>query len=54
MPVGRGCCKGRVPWEKLEVQSTVNFHWLSYGHLQLAELALGKEQSFLPSAEVIK
>lgn len=49
----RSCCKPRAHWRKLKVQSIVTFHWLSYDLLPLAELFLGKEESFLPLAEVV-
>lgn len=29
-------------------------HWLHYGSVPLAELLLGKEESFLPPAKVVK
>lgn len=37
-----------------KVYSIVTFYWLSYGSLPLAELLLGKKESFLPPAEVVK
>lgn len=45
--LGRGCCKQRVHWRKLRVQSVVTFHWPSYGGPPLAELLLGQEESLL-------
>lgn len=52
--LGRDPCKQRVHWRKLKVQSVVTFHWWSYGRLSLAELFLGKEESFLAPAATLK
>ena len=50
----RGCCKQRVYWSRLGIQSVVAFHWLSYGRLSLAELLLGKEEFLLSFCWVVK
>lgn len=39
--LGRGSCKPRVQWRKLQVQSTGPCHWLSCGAPSLAELLPG-------------
>lgn len=51
--LGRGCCKLRIHWRKLKVWNVVASHWLSYGKLPVAELLLGREESFLYWAEKV-
>lgn len=53
MDLGRAAVNQESIGGKLQGGSRVTFHWLSYGHLPLAELSLGKEESFLPPAEVV-
>lgn len=50
--LGRDCCK-QVYWRKMKVPSTVIFHWQSYGSFPLAELLLGKKESFCPPDQVV-
>lgn len=47
------CYKRRVHWKKLEAQSVVVFHWLSYLSLSLAGLLPGQEKIFFPTARVV-
>lgn len=43
--LGEGSCKIRVHWRRPGVGSIEAPHWLSPGHLSLAELLLGEEDS---------